>query len=133
MSTSQTVNSIHELVPLLFVADIARSLRFYRESLGFELVDAWEPGGKLAWCRVQRGGAAVMLQQATEEDEPATGRGHGVGFFFHCDDADAEYARFCASGLEPDPPAIAFFGMKQLFVKDPDGYQLCFQNPTKPT
>lgn len=98
------ITVIHELVPLLFVEHITDSLNFYRDKLGFELVDAWEPGGKMAWCRVQRGGAAMMLQQATEEDQPATGRGHGVGFFFLCDDADAVYAQLCAVGLTPAPP-----------------------------
>jgi uncharacterized glyoxalase superfamily protein PhnB len=133
MSATVTENTVHDLVPLLFVEDIARSLGFYRDTLGFERVDAWEPGGKLAWCYLKRGGAALMLQQATDEDGPPTGRGHGVGFYFYCDDADGEYARLHAGGLVLDPPKIAFYGMKQLFVTDPDGYALCFQNRVKPT
>jgi glyoxylase I family protein len=27
------------------------------------------------------------------------------------------------------PPKVAPYGMKQLYVKDPDGYVLCFQWP----
>ncbi|MEX2170929.1 MAG: VOC family protein [Pirellulales bacterium] len=80
---------IQEVVPLLFVEDINRSVAFYKDKLGFELAMKWEPEGQLSWCRMERDGAAMMLQQACEEDGPATGRGRGVGFFFNCDDVNA--------------------------------------------
>jgi catechol 2,3-dioxygenase-like lactoylglutathione lyase family enzyme len=32
-----------------------------------------------------------------------------------------------AQGIEVEPPTIAPYGMKQLLVRDPDGYELCFQ------
>ena len=69
---------------------------------------------------------ALMLQQTTEEDEPAEGRGRGVAFFFICDDADAIHAELSGRGLHPAPPQVAFYGMKQVFLKDPDGHELCF-------
>jgi uncharacterized glyoxalase superfamily protein PhnB len=124
------MTSVRELVPLLFVEDIARSVAFYRERLGFEMTGVWEPEGRLAWCRLQRGGSWLMLQQACDEDGPAEGRGRGVEFFFTCDDADALHAEFAARGLSLASPAVAFYGMKQLILKDPDGYELCFQNAT---
>jgi uncharacterized glyoxalase superfamily protein PhnB len=122
--------AVVELVPLLYVDEIERSLAFYRDKLGFALVGSWQPEGKLAWCRLQRGGAAVMLQQACDEDGPAAGRGRGVAFYFVCDSADALHAEFAARGLALAPPQVAFYGMNQLFVTDPDGYALCFQNET---
>jgi hypothetical protein len=33
-----------------------------------------------------------------------------------------------ARGLALAPPTVAYYGMKQLFVVDPDGYELCFEN-----
>jgi hypothetical protein len=30
-------------------------------------------------------------------------------------------------GIEAREPAVAPYGMKQLYLKDPDGYELCFQ------
>lgn len=124
-----TTATISEVVPLLFVEDIQRSVEFYCGALGFDLIQKWEPDGKLGWCRIERGQTAVMLQQACEEDDPATDRGRGVALFFLCDDADALRAEFGAAGLPVDPPKVAFYGMNQLFLKDPDGYNLCFQNP----
>jgi uncharacterized glyoxalase superfamily protein PhnB len=120
--------AITELVPLLLVQDIERSTAFYRDSLGFAVSQTWEPDGRLAWCRLQRGAAAVMLQQACDEDGPAQGRGHGVGFFFHCDDVQPLFAEFSQRGLKLQPPQTAFYGMQQVFVRDPDGYEHCFQS-----
>ena len=70
-----------------------------------------------------------MLQQAEDEDGSAEGRGRGVIFYFLCDDADAMYAELSSRGLQLDRPKVAYYGMKQLHVKDPDGFELCFQQP----
>src|SRR5262245_23270417 len=133
MSLTRNTATVRELVPLLFVQDIERSVAFYRDNLGFEIRGKWEPDGKLSWCRLQRDHSALMLQQATEEDEPAEGRGRGVGFCFICDDAAAVHAELCGRGLQLNAPEVAFYGMKQLFLKDPDGYELCFESPTEGT
>lgn len=131
MTATLAANSIRELVPLLIVASIEDSLPFYRDRLGFHVIDAWVPDGRMGWCRLERDGVALMLQRATDEDGSAVGRGHGLCLFFNCTDADAEYAALCEKGMSPGKPTVAFFGMKQLFVTDPDGYELCFQNPVE--
>ena len=125
--------TIRELVPLLFVEDITRAAEFYRHQLGFEFREKWEPQGKLAWCRLERAGVAIMLQQAEAEDGPAEHRGHGVGLFFNCDDADVLHSELTQRGLLIDHPKVAFYGMKQVFLLDPDGYELCFQSPVRPS
>jgi len=81
------------------------------------------------WCSMERGGSAIMLQQAEEEDGPAEGRGRGVSFYFICDDADAIHAELTSRGLQLSPPTIAYYGMKQVVVPEPDGYYLCFESP----
>jgi uncharacterized glyoxalase superfamily protein PhnB len=128
MSAASATATIRELVPLFFVEDILRSAAFYQERLGFELTQKWEPEGKLGWCRLARDGSAVMLQQANDEDGPAAGRGRGVCFYFNCDDVQAIYSEFTERGLALQPPAAAFYGLNQVFVTDPDGYELCFQS-----
>src|SRR5262245_57315561 len=131
MPATQRIATVRELVPLLFVQYIERSMAFYRVSLGFELGDKWEPDGKLAWCRLQRDGSALMLQQASAEDGPAEGRGRGIGFFFICDDAEVLHTELSLRGVPLALPQVAFYGMKQIFVKDPDGYELCFESLTQ--
>lgn len=125
----QPRTNLQELVPLLFVDDVVQSSRFYCDQLGFELKQKWEPEGKLAWCRLERGNASIMLQLACpDEDGAAEVRSKGTGFFFLCDDVQVVYEEFVSRGLSLEPPEVAFYGMKQIFLNDPDGYQLCFQN-----
>lgn len=123
--------NIRELWPLLVVTDIGRSLAFYRDALGFDVVQEALHDGQVYWCRLARGGSSLMLQQATEEDGPAAGRGRGVTLYFVCDDARALYEEFTTRGLVLEPPTVAPYGMKQLFVPEPDGYPLCFESPTE--
>lgn len=126
---ASTSSDLQELVPLLFVDDLSRSVDFYIELLGFDIKLTWEPEGTLSWCRIERGNAALMLQLAVpDEDGTANERSKGVGLFFNCGDAQAMYEELLSKGLSLEPPQVAFYGMNQLFLRDPDGYELCFQN-----
>ena len=53
--------------------------------------------------------------------------------YFSCPDVDAAYQHLRSHGLKVDEPKVAPYGMKQLYVKDPDGYNLCFQWPADST
>jgi predicted enzyme related to lactoylglutathione lyase len=119
---------VRQLWPLLLVQDLERSVSFYRDRLGFALVDQAFARGKLFWCRLEREGAALMLQQAEEEDGPAGERGRGVAFYFVCDDAQAMHAELTSRGWQLAAPTTACYGMVQLFVPEPDGYVLCFES-----
>jgi uncharacterized glyoxalase superfamily protein PhnB len=127
-ATSRSL-TVRQLKPLLAVADIQRSVEFYRDRLGFTLTGEAENEGKMFWCSMERGGSAIMLQQAEDEDGPAEGRGRGISFYFICDDADAIYAELTSRGLHLSPPSIAYYGMKQVVVPEPDGYYICFESP----
>lgn len=54
--------NVEQAVPFFMVADIARSLRFYVDGLGFRKTKEWVPDGQLQWCWLELGGAALMLQ-----------------------------------------------------------------------
>ena len=121
--------SCRQLVPLLTVTDIERSVAFYVDRLGFQVREKWEPDGRLSWCWLERDAIAVMLQQhCFDEDGPAEGRGRGIILYCICEDADALHADLTQRGLTLPPPQVAFYGMKQLYVDDPDGYHLCFES-----
>jgi len=122
---------VRQLWPLLTVQEIGRSVEFYCNRLGFSVVGRSESEGNMFWCRLERDGASIMLQQAEDEDGPATGRGRGITFYFICDDADIVYAELSSRGLQLTPPSVANYGMKQLFVEEPDGYSVCFESPTE--
>jgi hypothetical protein len=52
-----------------------------------------------------------------------------TALFFRCRDVDGAYAHLRGRGLDLAPPKVAPYGMKQLYLKDPDGYAICFQCP----
>jgi len=133
MPDVETGAIIRELWPLLDVTDIKRSVAFYRDQLAFAVVaDDAEPGGQMGWCRLVRGGASLMLQGPAEEnDVPVKPRGRGVCFYFVCDDADAMYKELSSRGMQLKKPKVAYYGMKQLYLSDPDGYEICFESPTQ--
>ena len=49
--------------------------------------------------------------------------------YFACRDVDGAYTTLRAQGIAASEPEIAYYGMKQTYVTDPDGYKLCFQWP----
>ncbi len=125
------------LSPLLQVYDMPTSVRFYRDQLGFEVVTTSPTMGEdyFHWCLLRLGKAELMLNTAYEfndERPPTQDRervlGHqDTGLYFGCPDVDAAYEQFRARGVEVDKPKVAPYGMKQVYLRDPDGYSLCFQ------
>jgi catechol 2,3-dioxygenase-like lactoylglutathione lyase family enzyme len=124
------------LCPLIQVFDMPTSMRFYRDRLGFELVESSGSGDEVDWVWLRLGEADLMLNTAyeagtrPEQEDPVRRRAHrDTGLFFGCPDVDAAYADLQAKGLDVKAPEVQAYGMKQLYVDDPDGYVLCFQAP----
>ncbi|HEY3929478.1 MAG TPA: VOC family protein [Candidatus Koribacter sp.] len=123
------------LCPLIQVYDMPRSLRFYRDILGFEVMQRSQDSDECGWCWLRsKGGAELMLNTAYDEGErplqPDRERtvGHmDTGLFIGCPDVDAAYEYLKEWGLVTQPPHVAPYGMKQLYIKDPDGFGICFQ------
>lgn len=126
---------------LLQVFDMPTSVRFYRDMLGFEVVEtSAREGDQFDWGWLRLNDAHVMLNTAYEQDdrpaqpEAARIRAHGdTCLYFRCPDVDAAYRHLQAHGLDVNGPKVAPYGMKQLYVTDPDGYGLCFQWPVAET
>ena len=127
------------LCPLIQVFDMVESVRFYCELLGFEVVQASRevetPEGRFFhWCWLRLGSANLMLNTAYDAGERPPVRDTArqahhadTGLYFGCTDVDAVYAALVARGLAIDPPHDTSYGMRQLHLRDPDGYALCFQ------
>jgi glyoxylase I family protein len=129
---------IRGIAPLIQVYNMPESVHFYRDLLGFELVNhsPFYAEGLFHWALLRLNGSEVMLNTAYDEGErpekPEAARVmfHGdTCLYFGCPDVDAAYQHLLAADLKPNPPTIAQYGMKQLYLKDPDGYGICFQWP----
>ena len=112
------------------------SLAFYRDKLGFRVTADSGQGDESGWVMLELGNATVMLNTAYDDgDRPESADPYRVAahsdtcIYFRCPDVDAAYEHLVANDIKCDPPAIAPYGMKQLYVRDPDNYNLCFQRP----
>lgn len=125
------------LCPLLQVFAMPASLHFYRDMLGFTVeatspVQAGDP--PFDWAMLRKGDAVLMLNTAYERDErpampdPARVAAHeDICLYLGCPDVDGAYRLLSAQGLDLAPPVTAPYGMRQLTLKDPDGYAVCLQ------
>jgi len=124
------------MTPLIQVFDMANSLRFYCDVLGFEIVandkNTQAPNHNWVWLRLQ--GVELMLNTAYEYDKrppkPDSSRvasHRDTTLYFGAPNVDAVYEHMRANGIDVKKPTIAPYGMKQLRFRDPDGFGLCFQ------
>jgi glyoxylase I family protein len=125
---------VEGLTTLIAVFDMPTSLAFYRDVLGFTLVKQSGPGEDFGWGLLRLGNAELMLNTAYDRDErPAApdpariGAHEDTTLYFGCRDVDAAFSHLRDKGLAAEPPRVSWYGMKQLYVKDPDGYLVCFQ------
>ena len=121
---------------LIQVFDMPTSLVFYRDVLGFHVISDAPADGQCDWAWLRSGDSELMLNTAYEAEDrppapdPARIRAHAdTALFFGCDDVDAVYAHLRARQIAAREPLVTSYGMKQVYLKDPDGYEICLQQP----
>src|SRR5215813_13330586 len=96
--------TIRQVVPFLLVHDLEASRRFYIDGLGFQITRHWVDDGKMRWCWMEIGGAALMLQEfwrdGRHRNVPGSAVGVGVTITFICDDALAVYRTVVSRGID---------------------------------
>ncbi len=128
--------NVKQAVPFFMVTDIEASLRFYVDGVGFAVTNEWRPetvGGRIQWCWLVLGDAALMLQEYRRDGHPGGAPdgplGQGVSVCFMCADAIAIYHDLMARGVPARRPFVGN-GLWVTSVRDPDGYHLDFESPT---
>ena len=125
--------NVKQAIPFFRVSNIDVSVRYYIDGLGFRMTNNWTVDGKLRWCSLQLGGAALMLQEFPKEGHdswvPQGKVGEGVSISFKCADAITIYRQAVANGLKASRPFVGN-ALWCTELKDPDGYRLSFESPT---
>jgi len=138
-SAPATSANVKQAVPFFGVTNMEASLKFYVEGLGFKMKLWWiperveencPPDGRIRWCCLERGDAAIMLQEFWPGRRPTETLGTGVNVCFQCEDALALYREFKSRGVETG--RRPFVGNRHWVVPltDPDGYRIEFESPT---
>ena len=122
------------MTPLIQVFNMPRALAFYEDILGFEIVSDSGNGNDSSWAWLRLEGVDLMLNDQYEPGQvPPTPpverhKWHSdTCLYFGCKDPDSAYKYLRSEGIELEPPIVTAYGMRQLYVRDPDGYNLCFQ------
>jgi glyoxylase I family protein len=140
-----TQSTIHGMAPLLLVFDIQASVAFYCDILGFRIMATAEPPPHYGWLLMRLNNVELMMEpiyplsvvsdegyhnKRPLQPDPARVEAHHDTFlYFGCSTIDELYLHLKQKGVKVNEPRIASYGMKQLYVSDPDGYNLCFQWP----
>ena len=128
-----TAPNVQQAVPFFNVTDITASLAFYVDGLGFTMTRQWTPEGRIRWCWLELGGAALMLQEYWRDGRPGGAPdgtlGQGVSVCFLCADALAIYREVKSRGIPASRPFVGN-GLWDLALEDPDGYHIHFESPT---
>jgi catechol 2,3-dioxygenase-like lactoylglutathione lyase family enzyme len=106
----------------LVVRDYDEAIAWYREALGFELLEDTDRGGGKRWVRMAPARDAafslLLAQAATPRQQGAVGDQHGgrVGFFLDTDDFARDHARLSAAGAVcEDAPRDEDYGRVVVF------------------
>ena len=81
---------------VIAVPDLEKSANFYRDALGFEILDMGDPG----WRMLVRDGFRIMAGHCPDAIPPAELGDHSYFAYFVVDDADAEFERAKAADVE---------------------------------
>jgi uncharacterized glyoxalase superfamily protein PhnB len=134
---SNAAVNVKQAVPFWGVTEMEASLRFYVEGLGFKMTNSWIPGpgehnpdGRIRWCWLELGNAAIMLQEFLLERRPKEPLGNGTSVVFTCNDALALYRDFKSRGIVPRNRPFVGNRLWVVPLSDPDGYRIEFSSPT---
>jgi len=129
-STLKSKANVKQAVPFFMVNNMDSSINFYVNGLGCSVTKNWINKGKIKWCWLTIGSAAIMLQEYDEKNNKTKEQiDGGVEIFFICEDALAIYKQIISNGIQASEP---FVGNKMwvVQVKDPDGHKISFESLT---
>jgi catechol 2,3-dioxygenase-like lactoylglutathione lyase family enzyme len=115
------------VAPVFRVADLARSVAFYCDRLGFELEFNYEG----FYASVLRDGCHIHLKCAEPRDrnQAAFEAEEHIDASFGVRDAQLLASRFAAAGAQLSVLLRTMPYGEEFYIKDPDGYMLGFVQP----
>ncbi len=117
---------LRSVMPMLTVNDIQASIAWYRDVLGFILVEEYKMEGEVRGARLRAGTVEILINQ----DDFAKGRDRkkGVGLRLYCMTAQ-EIDQLAAAirergGTLAQEPQDQPWGARDFAIADPDGFNI---------
>lgn len=115
-------------MPVLEIADMGRSLAYYKEKLGFE-ASTW--GDPPTFAIVQRGTVSIALAVVPADAVSVSRRTWAA--YVYVADVNALHRELTGLGVDvPEPPETRFYGCREFVVDDPDGHIIAFGQVLQP-
>lgn len=109
---------------MVYAKDVERALGFYRDLLGFKLIDDFRYEGKAVYARLRApgGDGTIALHQAGEDAAIAS---NGVRLYFEVRELDD----FCHKLQKKNfyitkMPSMMPWGWRHAYLNDPDGHEI---------
>jgi catechol 2,3-dioxygenase-like lactoylglutathione lyase family enzyme len=123
--------TLERMCPFFIVSDVARSIAFYRDRLGFE---SWyrEPDEEPFFAVIGRDGAQLFLKAGEAQPMPNPTRDPAMRWdaYVLAFDPDAIAAEFADRGVTFSVPLMdTHDALRGFEIKDADGYVLFFGCP----
>jgi catechol 2,3-dioxygenase-like lactoylglutathione lyase family enzyme len=108
---------------VIAVPDLEASLAFYRDSLGFRIVEIGDPG----WRFYVKDAACVMAGECPDAAPPRALGEHSYFAYFEIEDIDDYYAAVKAAGVEiVKPLRDEPWRMREFGLRTVDGHRIMF-------
>jgi len=128
LQPKQESRMLEDATAILTVSDIAGSLAYYRDVLGFAVT--FQYGEPTYYAGLCRDNVSLHLRAGKAKTHWIPGNG-AIAIFVK--DVDARYRELIARGAKaPKPPQNYAYGMRDFIVSDPDGNELTFGMEAKP-
>jgi lactoylglutathione lyase len=119
------------VTPNLLVRDVAKSLAFYRDVLGFTIGETVPDKEPFVFVWMKHGDVSVFLNDinAAAHDYPAAAslpQGGTAALFFIITDVDGYHATVAPKTKVIMPLKTQFYGLREFAVADPDGHIITF-------
>ncbi len=114
------------LMASITVNDMATSVAWYRDALGFEVGQQFERDGRVAATRINAGAVRILLNQEDGAKGADRKKGQGISLQFSTSqsvDAIADRARAHGATLVSEPTDMPW-GARMFRLNDPDGFML---------
>jgi catechol 2,3-dioxygenase-like lactoylglutathione lyase family enzyme len=105
--------------------DVGRALTFYRDLLGFKVVEDVDYGSRKVYARLRAGRGDGTLALHMIEPGKTMPEGDGIRLYFEVKDLEKFCERLQEGGVKfSKMPALMPWGWKHAYLDDPDGHEV---------